>query len=450
MELCIPKNAQWIIDTLEGAGYEAYAVGGCVRDALRGAIPHDWDVCTSAPPPVTRDLFLPLARTVVETGLKHGTVTVVCTGPDGGPENYEVTTFRTESAYSDHRHPDSVAFTASLEEDLSRRDFTVNAMAYSPKRGLVDLFGGREDLQAGIIRCVGDPCARFKEDALRILRALRFASALDADVEEETGRALRLMSPDLLLCSKERQYAELTKLLLGSGAKRVLLNWREVVAVVIPQLRPLFDYDQNSPWHAYDLWRHTVMTVDAVPADPVLRWAALLHDLGKPDACIMGEDGRNHYPGHPERGAELAGEILRSLRADTETVRAVRTLILHHDDRGYSRRSVRRSLGELGPEMYLRLLRLQLADSRAQGTVRSRAKEADVLLAEETARDILAKSECLTVKDLALNGTDLLALGWKRGPELGAVLAGLLDRVLEDPSLNTRERLLALLAQEKQ
>lgn len=402
-----------------------------MRDILRGVTPADYDLTTSATPEEVKALFSD--QNVVETGIRHGTVTVF--------SNYlplEITTFRTESTYSDGRHPDGVTFASTLEEDLSRRDFTVCAMAWSPKTGLVDLFGGREDLEKGIIRCVGEPSRRFSEDALRILRGARFASTLDFTVEEATGAAMLEGIPLLAHISMERIASEFTKLLCGKGAKRILSEYRELIAFFLPEIRPAFDFDQRSPHHLYDVYTHTLQVVEAMPADPTLRLAAFFHDLGKPRTA---EGGR--FPGHPGVSAELAEEAMNRLRMEKKLIRRVTALIREHDTllRKWDTPRVLRLLSRITPKLALPLLTLMEGDAAAKAN-----PEAYLAAAKQrrsAMEAVLESNPCLSVSSLAIGGKELLELGIPAGEEVGKTLQLLLEGVFDGKWQNTPDDLIS-------
>ena len=445
----VPAAAREALRRLEEAGFEACLVGGCVRDSLLGRTPGDWDLATAALPEQTEAVFA--GERMVETGRKHGTVTLLL---EGLP--LEITTYRTESGYADHRHPDAVAFTPSLEADLARRDFTVNAMARTRSGALIDPFGGQADLRAGIIRCVGEPAARFGEDALRILRALRFAAGLDFSLEPATAAAALALRQSLELVSRERCAAELSKLLCGPGARRILTEYWEIPAVVLPELAPMAGLDQHSPYHCYDVLEHSAAALEAVAPEKLLRWAALLHDVGKPACFTLDAAGRGHFYGHARRGAELARAALTRLRFDKDTVRRVSALVELHDypidppvEPGTAGtpaldadRAIKKLIARLGEEDFFRLLALKRADALAHHPdYRGRSAACDRL--EARARALLAEQACFSRKDLALNGRDLLELGLPPGPELGRVLERLLEQVLSGALPNRRERLLA-------
>ena len=437
----LPREVSGLIDRLEEAGYSAYAVGGCVRDTLLSLHPHDWDLCTSARPEEMQAVFR--GERLVETGLKHGTLTVVI---DHHP--YEITTFRTDGTYTDHRHPDSVTFVEDVSGDLARRDFTVNAMAYSPRTGLVDLFGGRRDLENRVIRCVGTPADRFREDALRILRALRFASAYDFTLEAETDKALRLLAPTLKTVAAERIQAELLKLLCGPGAGRILRAYPDVLTVIIPEIGPMVGYDQRNHHHHFDLWEHTVQAVENMPAEPDLRLTMLLHDTGKPAVCTVDDRGEAHYRGHQAASAVIAERVTDDLRCDRKTRDRVIRLVRYHDiplrtDSGavnLDRSFLLRRLNRFGEEDFRALILIHRADRIATG--HSPREREDRRMAERIAAldALLAEKPCFTLKDLAVNGNDLQALGLK-GPAVGDALKQLLDAVMDGKVPNEKAQL---------
>ncbi len=436
--MTIPDQVKTALERLNAAGYETYVVGGAVRDLVRGSGPvRDWDLATAALPEQTEAEFRDFP--LIETGLKHGTVTVLL---DGLP--LEITTFRVDGAYTDHRRPDGVRFTGRLEEDLARRDFTINAMAWRPGHEMVDLFGGREDLRRGVIRCVGAPERRFREDALRILRALRFSSELCFAIENETAAALRSQRQLLGTVSPERVHNELTRLLCGPGAEEVLLEYGDVLAAPIPELAPMLGLQQHNPHHDRDVWVHTAAVVGAVPPRPVLRWAALLHDVGKPECFTADEKGTGHFYGHARRGAELADAVLSRLRFDTRSRGRIVELIRRHDGPiPPEERAVARLLSRMGPEGTEELIALHRADTLGQSPL-CRGRLADYDRAEELRRELLEREACFSLKDLAVNGRDLLAMGL-RGRAVGRGLDICLSAVLDGRVPNRREELLMLL-----
>ena len=432
----IDEGAVAILKQLEEAGFEAYLVGGCVRDFLRGTQPHDWDITTSARPEEVQAVFS--QNTVLTTGLRHGTVTVLL---ENTP--YEVTTYRVDGAYSDGRRPDSVVFVDALEFDLARRDFTINAMAMDKQGTLRDPFGGQNDLNAQLVRCVGEPERRFQEDGLRVMRALRFAACLDFSIQEKTIEAIHRCRSNLSHVAGERIQAELFRLLTGPGAGRVLRAFPDVLAVFWAELEPTPHFDQRNPWHCWDLWEHTVRAVEAAPPELTLRLAALLHDVGKPTCFTVDDAGVGHFYGHPEHSARLADTLLRRLHSPNALREKVVALIAHHHwDMEPDEHLLRRRLRQLGPEGVLDLLALQQAD--VQGQAPSVAAQRRAVLQQTAAmvQEILAKAPCLTLKDLAIGGREILALGVKPGPEVGRILTALLDRVAEEDLPNTREALL--------
>lgn len=430
----LPSQVLDALDRLHQAGYEAWIVGGCVRDLLLGRVPTDYDITTSALPPQTKEVFRD--RRVVETGIRHGTVTLL----EGGMP-LEITTYRVDGTYSDARHPDGVTFTTSLREDAARRDFTVNAMAYAPGLGLRDYFGGQEDLARRLIRAVGDPDRRFQEDALRVLRAIRFASVLDFALEEETAAAARRQAAGLQKVSAERVFQELSKLLCGPKAGQVLLAYPDILGQVIPELLPMVGFDHRNCHHCYDVYTHTAVAVDHVPPQLPLRLAMLLHDIGKPDTFSLGEDGQGHFYGHPRRSVELAEGILLRLRAPKKLREQVLTLVRYHDAQiEEDPARLRRWLHKLGPEGFFALLAIQRGDAAGQAPAYcTRIERADRL--ESQARALLAQTPCLTLADLAVNGHDLLQLGY-RGPALGRALQRLLEEVLAGRLANEKAALL--------
>lgn len=435
-EIRVPDDALVVLNRLEEHGHRAYVVGGCVRDSLLNQPPKDWDICTSARPEEMEDLFRDFH--VVETGLKHGTLTVVLNHVP-----YEVTTFRTDGAYTDHRHPDEVTFVREVEADLARRDFTVNAMAYNPAEGIIDCFGGQEDIRRRVIRCVGDPAARFGEDALRILRALRFASVYGFAVEEETARAAMDMADDLRHVAAERIRVELAKLICGQSAEDVLRAYVNVIGVVIPEILPMVGFDQRTPHHRYDVWQHTLRTVAAAPVTEVLRWTMLLHDAGKPAAFTVDERGIGHAYGHQKISADLAAQVFDRLRMDRATRDRALLLIQHHDiPMAAETRPMLRLLNRFGAEAVGQLIEVQRADQLGKGTVERREVEEQAERLRETLATVLREQNCFRLDQLAVNGRDLAAAGMKPGKEMGAALQGLLEAVMAGRVPNRRDALL--------
>ena len=432
----LPEGAAFVLDRLTRAGYPAYVVGGCVRDALLGIAPKDWDVCTAATPEEMQRVFA--GCHVVETGLKHGTLTVVV---DHVP--YEVTTFRVDGDYTDHRHPDQVRFVADVREDLARRDFTVNAMAYHPDTGLVDAFHGREDLAAGVIRCVGDPGKRFGEDALRILRALRFASVYGFAMEEQTARAVHSLKTTLHGVAAERIRVELGKLLCGRGAEAILRDCADVIMEVLPALSPMKDFDQRTPYHRYDVWEHTIRTVGAVQPVEALRWTMLLHDSGKPACFTLDEKGQGHAFGHGEKSVKIAREVMADLRVDNATRDRVLTLVARHDMPLSDRpRVLRRCLHDMGEETLRQLIEVQRADERGKGVHPMEEIDARAQALNAALDAVLATNPCVMLRQLAVRGSDLTVAGIPGGKAVGECLRYLLEQVMEDTLPNDRDALL--------
>ena len=433
----LPPNIQNCIDLLEAAGFAAYAVGGCVRDACLGRNPHDYDLCTGALPAQTEAVFRDFR--LVLAGEKHGTVTVIT---EDGP--VEITTFRTEGGYRDNRHPDWVKFVPDLQRDLARRDFTVNAMAYSPTRGFADPFGGREDLRNHVLRAVGDPEARFREDSLRILRGVRFAARFGLTPEEHTMQAMLSQAGLMENLARERVFEELCKLLLVAKAEDIT-RFAPILAAVIPELAPMIGFDQRSPHHAYDLITHTAHVVEGVPPTLPLRWAALLHDTGKVKTFTLDATGRGHFYGHAKDSAAIADDILRRLKAPTALREEVVPLIGRHMTRLQpDRKLLRRQVSKYGFPMVEAQLALQQADMGSKGTVED---DGSAVFAEvrQLLADLKAEDVCLSLKDLAVNGNDLMALGFQ-GRAIGACLNRLLELVVEERLPNKKEALLAFAA----
>ena len=431
--MILPNAVQALLMQLEEAGFACYAVGGCVRDELLGRTPHDYDLCTAATPEQMKALFS--HRQLVLAGEKHGTVGVVT---DGGV--VEITTFRTEGSYRDNRHPDCVSFVSRIEEDLSRRDFTVNAMAFSPIRGLCDPFGGAQDLKNGILRAVGEPEKRFQEDSLRILRGVRFAVRFDLRPEERTLQAMKECAFLMDNLARERVFDELCKLLPLVSAED-LLTYAPILTQVIPELASAVGFQQHSRHHAYDIYTHTAHVVEGVPADLVLRWAALLHDVGKMDTFTLDAAGSGHFYGHAKRSAELAEAILRRLKAPNQLREQVVTLVEQHMVYpNPEKKQLRRRLSRLGEENLRKLLRLQEADTGSKGT--GKPEDGDYFVQiRAILQEILAEDSCLTVRDLAINGHDLMALGIT-GKEIGQTLDRLLEQVLDEQVENEKSALL--------
>ena len=438
MEIRIPKDAKSIIDKLTGAGYEAYIVGGCVRDCLLGLVPDDWDITTNALPEQVKELF----RRTIDTGIEHGTVTVMI-----GDEGYEVTTYRTDGAYSDGRHPDKVTFVPSLEEDLKRRDFTINAMAYNDSEGLVDLFGGRDDIEKKIIRCVGCADERFSEDALRMMRAVRFAAKLGYGIDDEALASIKKLAPTLSKVSAERITTELTKLLVSDHPEMIeTLYETGLTKVFFPEFDKAFETPQVHPHHCFNVGKHITESVRLSKNDRIVRFAMLLHDIGKPDTLTIDEKGITHFHGHPAVGAKMGEEIMRRWKLDNDTVYRVCRLIKHHDmgkGKGCTPALTRKAVSVM-EEDFLRLLDVMKADVLAQSDFLREQKLENIEKYGREYERIVKEGECCSLKELAVGGRDLIDAGIAPGPVMGEILGKLLERVLEDPSLNERDTLLLL------
>ncbi len=433
----LPESCLAVMRELTGAGFRVYTVGGSVRDHLRGIAPHDYDMTTDATPDEMRRVFAGMR--LIETGARHGTVTVLCEG-----EPYEVTTYRVDGAYADHRHPDSVSFTKDLTGDLARRDFTMNAIAFHPEEGYIDPFGGMGDIDAQIIRTVGNPEKRFEEDALRILRALRFAAVLGFTIEDSTRAAIFASRGLLRNISAERIRDELMKLLGGKNAAQILREYREVIAVCIPELIPLFGCPQNTSYHIYDVWEHTLRVVDNLPQEPLLRLMGLLHDIGKPACRTTDAAGTDHFKGHAPVGAEIADGILARLRFDNKSRDCVRAVILHHDDRTTARRpEILRLLAAIGYPNFLLLLALEEADTRAHNPASPATRSGLNRIAHTRAlgMELETAGACYRLRDLAMDGAYILAHTPLRGAAVGAALNRLLDAVIDGSCENTPDAL---------
>lgn len=449
MNIRIPERANEIIKLLIDNGFEAYAVGGCVRDMVLGREPEDWDITTSATPNEVKGLF----RRTVDTGIMHGTVTVLL-----DKEHYEVTTYRIDGIYEDNRHPREVLYTTSLSEDLRRRDFTINAMAYNNQEGLIDLFGGMEDLEKGLIRCVGSADERFDEDALRILRAVRFSAQLGFDIEASTLRAIKDKAKLLLNISAERIRTELTKLLCSDNPDKLRILYETgITSVILPLFDRIMETEQNNIHHIYSVGEHTIRCICNVAGRldeklfttkerVILRFTMLLHDFEKPSTLSKGADGQDHFYGHPEKSAATAGRILRELKFDNETLDAVVHLIRWHDYRfELTPVGMRKAVSKIGKEYMKLLFEVIRADNSAKHPNILQAEEIKLNKARELYEDIINAEECVTLKELKINGKDLIAQGFRPGREMGKILDKLLDAVIENPELNEKAKLMELI-----
>ncbi len=437
MEIKLPANVSEIIDILQNAGFEAYCVGGAVRDSIMGFTPDDWDITTSATPDETRRVFKDYKT--IDTGIKHGTLTVII---DHKP--YEVTTFRIDGEYIDNRHPEEVVFTPDLENDLARRDFTVNALAYNNTKGLVDLYGGTDDICNSIIKTVGNPDKRFNEDGLRILRALRFAAVLGFTIEPETAAAIHRNRNLLKNISAERINIELTKLICGKNAFNILIEYPDVLSVFIPEIEPAVNFTQYGKKHAYDVWEHICHTVDTIPQDKILRLTMLLHDLGKVPTHKLNEKGDSTFKNHATVGGEMAQEILTRLKFDKKTINRVSYLVSYHDfEPPESKLELKRHLKTKTPEDIRTLLVIKKSD---RGALSEAYRDISVGTAQTLLwlEEIEENNECCTIKDLAISGNDIIKAGIT-GENVGKTLNMLLDAVIEEKVENTKDRLLTYL-----
>ncbi len=437
MIIQLPKNVKFIIDTITRAGFEAYAVGGCIRDSILGRKPNDWDVTTSATPEQVKELF----RRTIDTGIQHGTVTVMLE-----KEGFEVTTYRIDGEYEDSRHPKEVIFTPNLVEDLKRRDFTINAMAYNEEAGLVDVFGGLEDIRQGVIRCVGNAEERFTEDALRMLRAIRFSAQLGYTIEEGTKAAITKLAGNLSRISAERIREELTKLLVSPHPDYLRVAYETgVTAVVLPELNRCMETEQNHKHHCMSVGNHILCSLTHVPAQKDLRWGMLMHDIGKPNTLSVDEEGVTHFYGHPEVSAEMAEEILKRLRFDNDTIDTVSRLARFHD---YGTgvvpniKMVRRAVHKIGEDIFPLFFQVWYADIMAQSEYKREEKLAALECWKSLYAEIQEKKQCTSLKMLAVSGSDLIAAGMKPSKELGEVLKELLNHVLDVPEDNQKDLLL--------
>ncbi|MCR5358065.1 MAG: CCA tRNA nucleotidyltransferase [Lachnospiraceae bacterium] len=445
MQIKLPDKVRLIINKLTDEGFEAYAVGGCVRDSLLGKEPNDWDITTSASPLQVKSLF----RRTIDTGIQHGTVTIMF-----GNEGYEVTTYRIDGIYEDGRHPKQVTFTKSLEEDLKRRDFTINAMAYNDEAGLVDLFGGLKDMENKVIKAVGDPVERFNEDALRILRAVRFAAQLDYEIDEKTLEAVGELKDSLKLISAERIRMELQKLLTSKHPEKLLILYETGVSkVILPEFDLMMETGQNTPHHMYSVGIHTIEALkNSVKYDDglsdndikLLRLTMLLHDCGKPEARTVDEEtGRDHFKGHAFISEKIAADILRRLKYDNDTMNKVRRLVKYHDHRRkLTEPRVRRTIVEISRELIPLWLIVRRCDICAQSMMEREAKLKDIDDFERMYLRIKERGDCLSIKELAVTGNDLIKAGVKPGPGLGEMLEMLFEDVLDVPEHNTAEYLM--------
>lgn len=438
----LPENVQKIITILEEAGFEGYAVGGCVRDTLLHKNPDDWDITTNASPIEVKKLF---PRTI-DTGIAHGTVTVLI-----GKETFEVTTYRIDGEYEDARHPKEVVFTSCLSEDLKRRDFTINAMAYNDKTGIVDEFSGIQDLEAKIIRCVGNPEERFTEDALRMMRAVRFSGQLGYEIEFTTGQAINKLAPTLSKISAERICTELTKLMISEHPDYLRKAYElGMTGVFLPEFDAAMETEQNNPHHCYSVGEHILHSLLFVRADKVLRFAMLFHDMGKAVTKSVDEKGVDHFYGHGKISAEMADRIMKRLRFDNDTRQKVVRLVSYHDLKiKLTPEGVRRAVVKIGEDLFPLLLEVKRADFLSQSMFKREEKEKELQQLEEIYQTVLKNGDCVSIKMLAVTGSDLIAAGMKPGRAIGVTLQEMLNLVLKEPSLNTKEYLLSRISRKE-
>ena len=440
MRIQLPEKVNTIIHTLQAHGYEAYAVGGCVRDSILGRVPDDWDITTSATPLETKSLF----SKTFDTGIEHGTITVLI-----DKDAFEVTTYRVDGKYEDSRHPSEVTFTRSLSEDLLRRDFTINAMAYNDKEGLVDIFGGMQDLESKIIRCVGNAKARFGEDALRILRAVRFAAQLGFQIESSTREAIAVLAPTLANISAERIQVELIKMLVSPNPTLMRTAYElGITKVILPEFDEMMVTTQETPHHKYSVGEHTLKAIEGIRADKVLRLTMLFHDIAKPMMKTVDEKGVAHFKMHDVKGAEMTKQILRRLKFDNDTMNKVVKLVQYHDYRMPAEpKNVRKAMNKIGEDLFPYYLEVREADTLAQSEYLQGEKLQNIKDVRHCYEDILAKKECVSLRTLAVTGSDLIENGMKPGKEIGIVLNKLLEIVIERPEYNTKDKLLEIYKQ---
>ena len=437
MNIQLPEKVKHIIKIITDAGFEAYAVGGCIRDSILGREPEDWDITTSALPEQVKTLF----HRTIDTGIQHGTVTIMLE-----KDGFEVTTYRVDGKYEDKRHPSEVSFTPNLEEDLRRRDFTINAMAYNEEIGLVDLFGGWKDIEGKVIRCVGDARERFTEDALRMMRAVRFSAQLGYEIEKTTKEAIKELAHNLEYISAERVQVELVKLVISDHPDYLRMAYETgITKVILPEFDSMMKTEQQHIHHTYDVGEHTLLTMENIEPDKVLRLAALFHDIGKPKTLFTDADGTTHFYGHDEEGAEMTKDIMRRLRFDNNTLNSVYKLVLFHDYGNATEpthKIVRKAIYKMGEETFPNIFRIKKADILGQSQYQREEKLQRLIRWEQIYNDIVKKQECVSLKTLAVTGKDLIELGMEPGEKIGNTLTTLLELVLEHPEYNNKEILL--------
>lgn len=438
----MPAGAEFIIEQLNNRGFEAYIVGGCVRDSLLGKNPNDWDITTSATPYEVKEIF----KKTIDTGIQHGTVTVMVdkATSKGGEYAFEVTTYRVDGKYEDHRRPTEVTFTACLEEDLKRRDFTINAMAYNHKQGVVDIFGGQQDLSNGVIKAVGVAEERFEEDALRILRAVRFAAQLGFDIEDDTKKAMTKLAENLKFISAERIQVELTKLITSNHPDRLVEAYKlGITKVVLPEFDAMMETEQDNPHHLYNVGIHTIKVMEHVPPTQIMRYTALLHDVAKPVTKTFDEEGVGHFYGHQAKGADMAMDILKRLKLDNHTIDETCLLIREHDFslHGTNIRAFRRFLNRLGKERFQDFLTIKKADMAGQSDYHKEEREGFVRDMIDMFEQVNEENHCIKMSEMAIGGRDLIDMGIAPGKEMGDILKALFEKVLDNPTLNDKEKL---------
>lgn len=437
MKIKIDSNANIAVNSLCEKGFKAFAVGGCIRDCLLLKTPHDWDICTDAQPEDILRVFADYK--VIETGIKHGTVCVIINSTP-----VEITTFRSDGDYCDNRHPSNVVFKSNIEDDLSRRDFTINALAYNENDGLVDCFNGIKDLDNKLIRCVGDADTRFKEDALRILRAVRFSSQLGFDIEDKTAQSIIKNKNLLLNISAERIREELLKLLMGDNVKNVLLKYRDVIGVIIPELIPCFNFNQHTKHHCFDVYEHIAVSVSNVPKKEILRMAMLLHDIGKPQCFRTDENGCGHFKGHPAVSAKLSDAILSRLKLSTADRQLIVSLIKEHDNRFLpQKKAVLRFLSHYDEQFLKDQIAIRRADTLSQSLYMRQEKLKLLTDTEKIVENISKEKSCFKLCDLKINGNDLLSQGFENGHIIGDTLRTILLKVIDGEIDNDRNTLLS-------
>lgn len=435
MRIDLPSDVKFIIDSLHNAGYEAYAVGGCVRDSILGRIPDDWDITTSAMPLEVKKLFRP----TIDTGLQHGTVTVL-----RHHVGYEVTTYRIDGVYEDARHPKEVTFTRNLKEDLLRRDFTINAMAYNDEEGLIDEYDGLKDIENKTIRCVGNPMDRFTEDALRMLRAVRFSAQLGYEIEPDTAEAIKKLHSRLDMISAERIQVELSKLILSPNPDYLRVAYElGITSVVLPEFDKCMRQQQHHIHHCYTVGEHILHSMMNIEAERVLRYTMLFHDMAKPECLTTDPDGTEHFRGHDVVSAEMSHVIMKRLKFDNDTLHSVELLVRNHDLKvEESHKAVRRAMNIIGKTQFMQLLKVKHADVLAQSDYMREEKLTHLNKLEMIYNEVMEAGHGTQISELKITGSDLIELGMNPGPTIGIVLKELLELVLEDPDKNNREVLI--------